>query len=89
MTEIEALEASQFYMPVLMCIAFNWILFIFTIITENISLVYIFLGPTMIIINGTVLYMNDNWNTRTILTFSLICLYGLRMLIHLSFMNYG
>ena len=89
MTELTALPAQYFYLPALSTFAANFLVFLLAIILQDNSIVDIMWGILFIIPNAVALYLTDNWNKRTLLTFALVCIWGFRLALHIGTRHKG
>lgn len=71
---------------ILMCMTLLWVLSVFI---KNVSIVDIFWGIGFIIVNGVCVYYADDINTRQVLLFSLVTIWGIRLSGYLAFRNIG
>ena len=64
-------------------------LWIISIIIRNVSIVDIFWGIGFVIVAGIYLYFDKEIQTRDIIVFVLVTIWGLRLSLYLSYRNYG
>ena len=86
--EIEPISAV-FWAPVLSAFALNVSLYFYAQYKKDNGLVDIMWGILHIVPNLVVLCINNNWNERTILTLSLISVWGIRLSIHIGVRHTG
>lgn len=79
------IEASpiDFWLPILAVFAFNLVMFIVAQVKKDNSIIDIVWGIIFIIPNLIILCVKSNWNERTILTFGLVTIWGLRLAIYI------
>lgn len=88
-TEANNVEAIDIWLPIVSVFACNMILFVIAQIKKDNSIIDVWWGPCFIVPNVLILSVKNNWNERTILTFALICIWGLRLAFHIGLRHPG
>jgi steroid 5-alpha reductase family enzyme len=79
----------EIWIPIASVFVFNMIAYVVAQIKKDNSIIDILWGICFIIPNLVSLCISGNWNERTILTFSLISLWGLRLAWHIGSRHSG
>ena len=74
----------EIWIPLGSVFLFNLVFFFVAQIKKDNSIIDILWGPIFIVPNIISLCISGNWNERTILTFSLVSLWGLRLAWHIG-----
>jgi len=77
-------EPQDIWSPILATFLFNFLVYIFAQFKKDNSIVDIFWGLLFIVALLTSLLVSMNWNERTILVFSLVVIWGLRLAFHIG-----
>jgi len=88
-TPIISTEAIDFWLPILAVFACQIFLFFIAQCKKDNSIVDTAWGLIFIVPNLIILCIKDNWNERTILTFILVSIWGLRLAIHIGVRHPG
>jgi steroid 5-alpha reductase family enzyme len=81
--------AADIWAPAISVFIFNIIFYFVAQIKKDNSIIDILWGICFIIPNLVSLCISGNWNERTILVFSLICVWGLRLAWHIGSRHSG
>jgi steroid 5-alpha reductase family enzyme len=82
-------EPLDFWPSVIAVFAAQYICYYVAQIKEDNSIVDTMWGPMFIIPNLIILVRKGNWNERTILTFTLLCVWGVRLAYHMASRHTG
>ena len=88
-TPTNDIEAIDIWLPIAAVFACNIFLFFVAQCLKDNSIVDTAWGLIFIIPNLIILCVKNNWNERTILTFCLISIWGLRLAIHIGVRHPG
>ena len=78
-----------YWLPLISVFIANGLLFIIAQLKNDNSIVDIMWGILFIIPNTVILLLNKNWNERTILVYSLVAIWGLRLALHIGARHKG
>ncbi|MFA8435301.1 MAG: DUF1295 domain-containing protein [Marinifilaceae bacterium] len=81
--------SSLFLQASLIVFVLVTLLWIWSIIITNVSIIDLFWGLGFVVVNSFYLYMSGEPDTRKILVFALVTLWGIRLTIYLSWRNIG
>lgn len=70
--------------PILSIFLLNFIMFFVAVYKKNNGIADTLFGFHCIILNGIILLENHNFNTRTILCYTLACIWGLRISLYVA-----
>ncbi|MCZ4694678.1 DUF1295 domain-containing protein [Ancylomarina euxinus] len=65
------------------------LLWIWSVLIKNVSIVDIFWGIGFVLVNAFYVFMSDEINARKILVFTLVSIWGLRLALYLAYRNIG
>ena len=88
-TPVIGTEPIDFWLPIAAVFASNTILFFIAQAKKDNSIVDTAWGLLFIIPNLIILCRKGNWNERTILTFALVTIWGLRLAIYIGMRHPG
>ena len=74
----------EIWIPIASVFLFNLVFYFVAQVKKDNSIIDILWGLTFILPNLVTLCISGNWNERTILTFSLISIWGLRLAWHIG-----
>ena len=77
-------SAADIWLPILSVFVFNLVFYFVAQVKKDNSIIDILWGLCFIIPNLVALLVSGNWNERTILTFTLISIWGLRLAWHIG-----
>jgi len=79
----------EIWAPVVSVFLFNLVFYFVAQCKKDNSIIDILWGPVFIVPNLISLIISGNWNERTILTFSLVSIWGLRLAWHIGSRHSG
>jgi len=80
---------TLFFQAALIILVFITLLWIWSAVIKNVSIVDIFWGFGFVVVNAFYVFMSGELNDRKILILSLVSIWGLRLAIYLAYRNIG